>query len=643
MANKAERLAEIQELALDTSSLTTEEIDALQEEYNELAQDEYCTLTKEDLISAELFEKLLNIKNGFQRTQAETACVSRARELKVVNDFNRNYKAYKISIAQKEVNNHGLKTDFVDQPIELNCGEWLTNGFGVKRNKVNINNGTVSMEVASPIPIMPVEILENMDTGIEKLRIAFYKSDWKYLICERSKIANSNKIIELADKGIEVNSENSKLLVSYIADCVAMNLHTLPRHKAISRLGWVDNEFMPYDSDIKFDGEKENKYLFEAVDQAGSYERWLEYVEPLRKNKYVRLAMAASFASPLIEKTNALPFVFHLWGGTGSGKTVGIMIAMSIWGNPRMGKMVRTMNMTANSIMATSAFLCNIPFAGDELQTIKSRWENYDTLIMKITEGIDRGRMSYDKNNELKTWKCSFLFTGEEPCTRTSSGGGTKNRVVEIECINKVVENGNEVVNFINNNYGYAGIKFIDGIRKEKKLQEQYAKIFNEIMSTCDTTEKQAMAVGLMLLADRLACKYIFKNDTELKINDVSEYLTSAKDVDIAERAYDFVINLIARNGNKFPDQTDDRFNSGYVNLEVWGRIEQDTVLINKDVLTKEMSAEGFEFDAVKSKWDSKGYLIRNSQNKFTHQTKCYGIKANYVKIKLKNDDENRF
>lgn len=638
--DKKARIKEIEQSMLNIDALTLEQIEVLQIEYNELTKDEYCSLTKEDLISPELFEKLLKLKDGFERTQAETMCINRARELKIVNDFNKNYKAYKIKLAQENVNTFGMKTDFPEQPITLACGEWIANAFGVKRNKLNMNNGNVSTEVASPIPILPVEILENMDTGIEKLKLAYYKKGWKSLICERSKTASSSKIIELADKGIEVNSENSKLLVSYLADCISMNLYTLPRYKAISRLGWVENQFMPYDSDIKFDGEKENKYLFEAIEQAGSYDRWVEYMTPLRRNLYFRLQMAASFSSPLIEKVNALPFVFHLWGGTGSGKTVGLMAAMSIWGSPKMGKMVRTMNMTANSMLATAAFLCNLPFAGDELQTIKNRWEGYDNLIMKITEGIDRGRMSYDKINELKTWKCSFLFTGEEPCTKASSGGGTKNRVIEIECVDKVVDNGNEVVNFLNDNYGYAGIEFIKGIRKENLLK-QYTEIFNGLITSVDTTEKQAMAMALILLADKLACKYIFIQDADLKISDVAEFLSSAKEVDIAERAYEFVINMIARNSTKFPDPTNE-----YYGGEVWGRFEPDAVLINKDVLIKEMSAEGFEFEAVKNKWMDKGYVIKNKRGRSVHQTHCFGVKANYIKIKLKsdeNEDENRF
>jgi hypothetical protein len=36
---------------------------------------------------------------------------------------------------------------------------------------------------------------------------------------------------------------------------------------------------------------------------------------------------------------------------------------------------------------------------------------------MRVTEGIDRGRMKYDTKVAQKTWKNAFIFTGEEPCT----------------------------------------------------------------------------------------------------------------------------------------------------------------------------------------------------------------------------------
>lgn len=82
----------------------------------------------------------------------------------------------------------------------------------------------------------------------------------------------------------------------------------------------------------------------------------------LRKNKIVRLAFAASFGSVLIEPLKILPFVFHIWSGeSGTCKTVAIMAAMSIWGNPKMGGLVKTMNTTKVNIMRTSAFCIRFP------------------------------------------------------------------------------------------------------------------------------------------------------------------------------------------------------------------------------------------------------------------------------------------
>ena len=100
------------------------------------------------------------------------------------------------------------------------------------------------------------------------------------------------------------------------------------------------------------------------------------------------------------------------------------------------------------------------------------------------------------------------------------------------------------------------------------------------------------------------------------------------KEVDIAERAYEFVINHIAQNCNRFIADG----NHG----EFWGAIRNDEgyVLINAAVLKREMSANGFEFDSVKKKWSDKEYLIKNTAGRYSHYTAAYGVKANYIKLK---------
>lgn len=79
----------------------------------------------------------------------------------------------------------------------------------------------------------------------------------------------------------------------------------------------------------------------------------------------------------MIEKINALPFIIHYWGKSGSGKTVGMIAAMSIWGNPVLGKLTRVMDATVNACTNNASFFGSFPYAADELQTIKKNGETY--------------------------------------------------------------------------------------------------------------------------------------------------------------------------------------------------------------------------------------------------------------------------
>jgi putative DNA primase/helicase len=520
----------------------------------------------------------------------------------------------------KEIEDHIAPIDWkIDE-----TGVWRTREV-YKRGKL-VDNYT---EVASPIPVVPTSILKNVDTHTEKLELSFFKHNrWQNIVTERSVTANRNAIIKLADKGLEVNSDNATTLVKYIADVVAASLYCLPHKPAKSVMGWVDGEFMPYTDKVVFDGDDQFSTLYKSFQTKSTLDKWVEYVRPLRDSLDLRLCMAASFASPLIELIGENPFVFHLWGGTGSGKTVATMVAMSIWGDPAMGKLTRTMNMTANAMLSTAAFLRNLPFAGDELQTIKSRWQNYDNLIMKITEGIDRGRMSYDKVNETRAWKCSFIFTGEEPCIKQASGGGAKNRVIEVECKNKIIENGNQTANFVRTHYGTAGEPYIEQV-KTAEVAKHYERIFTQIMSTTDTTEKQAGAMALMLTADRIASQLFWPDERPIGITEVQRYLASASEVDVVERAYQFVRNAIAENSANFhPDAQ-----------RTWGTIQGEHAYVNKNVLCRIMEEQGFDFDAVKTKWAERGYIELNSQGRYIHQRTINNVRASFVKVALLDSD----
>lgn len=588
----------------------------------------------------EVFYRIFEIDDNVERQKYIEALRNAAKTIKRALEFNNLLKQFQLDYIQR-MRQTGKKTAFTDQPLELNCAEWTANDMGVKTVRYDKNMQQVPV-VACSHPIMPVEILKNVDTSEERITLAYFKSaSWQRITVDRSVCANTNKIVDvLSQYGIEVTSDNAKSLVRYISDCVGYNPAALEPKKSINRLGWVGAAFTPYEKDIRYEGGMDYEAIFKNVSEKGDFESWKALCSDLRKNLPLRMMMAASFASVLLEPLKVLPFVLHLWGTTGTGKTVALMVAMSIWGNPRMGGLVKTMNMTKNAIMRNAAFLCSIPFAGDELQTIKDKWQgNFDQLIYQITEGVDRGRAkAYGGVEDTKTWKNSFIFTGEEPITKVNSGGGSKNRVIEIAIDGPLVADGHYVSSMVQENYGFAGKKFVEYIQETEtsKLMDRYREIFDELCKL-DTTDKQAMAMACILLADEIAVKLFFTCEQALQIGQMKQYLQSAHDIDIAERAYQQVMNWAAKYQIRFEDpKAENSLNKG----EVWGKIDAGVLIVNRDVLLNFLDQNGFDYTAVNRKWAEKGYLVRNSQGKFIHSTKVYGIKSSYIKFNLPEDDD---
>lgn len=599
----------------------------------------------------EVFYKIFEIEDHVERTQFVEALKNKARELGRAKEFTNVLKSFFVDYQQRMMQ-HGNTTQFTGQPEELQCGAWRATDLGVTMQKFD-GRGMPVQITACTHPILPVEILKNVDTGEERVTLAYFKyGSWNQVTVNRDVCADNGSIVKVLSKiGIEVTSESAKFLVRYISDCIGMNPARLEPKRSINRLGWCGAEFMPYAKDIVYDGDKEYDPIFRNIRESGSFAVWKEHCAGLRRNKINRLAFAASFGSALIEPLRILPFVFHIWSGeSGTGKTVAIMAAMSIWGNPKMGGLVKTMNTTKVGIMRTSAFLYSLPYAGDELQTMKDKWTtNFDQLIYQITEGIDRGRGRASGGvEETKTWHNSYLFTGEEPITKSNSRAGSKNRVIEIEVEDKLIEDGNYTVSLLTENYGHAGKKLVTYLQgaDDGKLREEYKKYF-DAMCKLDTTEKQAMAMSCILVADHILVDQIFTDEAPLQVTDVKEYLRSAKEVDISERSYQIVLNWIAKNPLRFQNPT-----GGDNKGEVWGRIDADedhpeippVAVINKDVLCDFLEKSGYDYAAVSKKWAAKDRLVKNSQGKFVHQTRVYGMKASYIKLRMEPEaDEEGF
>ena len=278
----------------------------------------------------EVFYKIFEIEDNVERTQYIEMLRMKAKLLKRAREFNNVLQAFMIDYQQK-MRAVGNVTHFTEQRTDLQCGPWKADDLGIFMQKFDKNGMPVKVMACSH-PILPVEILKNVDTNEERVRLDYYKyGAWNSVTVNRDVCADNNSIVKALSKiGIEVTSDNAKYLVRYISDCIGMNPAKLEPRRSINRLGWSGNDFMPYAEDIVYDGDKEYDAVFRNIKCGGSFEAWREYCGSLRKNKVVRMAFAASFGSVLIEILRILPFVFHIWSGeSGTGKTVAVMAGMS--------------------------------------------------------------------------------------------------------------------------------------------------------------------------------------------------------------------------------------------------------------------------------------------------------------------------
>lgn len=272
---------------------------------------------------------------------------------------------------------------------------------------------------------------------------------------------------------------------------------------------------------------------------------------------------------------------------------------------------------------------------GDELQTIKDRWTSFDQLVMMLAEGVDRGRgKAYGGLETLGSWNCAFLFTGEEPIAKANSGAGVKNRVLEVEASEKIIEDGNRTATTMRENFGFAGKRFINKLPSEEKLTEMFRELYENILKKdTNITEKQAVICAVVMLADRLSIKHIFK-DEQLEYEDIKPFLATSTEVDMSNRAYQLIIDWINANLNKFDE---------FSKYEIWGKVLEDGyVAVNRLTLNEFLTSKNIDFEAIKKGMLASGNLRVGQDGKYTISTRISGSIARMIHIKM-DIDKNEY
>lgn len=614
------------------------------------------------LLSDEVFEEVFEEPNEVERERMIMALRDKAMVLHCASKFDKMLNAFKrmnkeIERKQKaEMKKFPARPvdnftafDFPDSDKEFFCGAWIADQTGVRAVDM------FGEHIACYHPILIKKLLTNAETGKEKVRLAFCKGyKWREITVDKATIASASKIVQLADYGVSVTSETAKMLVRFLSDIENFNINVIDSGMSTSKLGWIDDcqYFMPYDNNIEFDAETRFKDIYESVQPCGLFSKWHDLMLSIRAGtRYEpQLYMAGAFASVLLKPLNILPFILNLWGETGKGKTVALMVATSIWANPSENKYITDPVSSQVAIEIREDVLNNLPIMIDDLSKTRDKYQDgFTDLIYMLCggKGKDRSNTSLGLNKST-TWQNICLTNIERPLAADTMRGGAINRILDFEMEEgSIFQNGNHIVSVISENYGYAGEMFVQtvqsmGFSKIKEMQEDFLariKARAEELGV-EKEEKQAIPLSVILTADKIATDEIFQDGIYLDLNKCVDALKNKGDVSENVRAYEFILSEVAVNQNRF--EPDDEGN--YRN-ECWGKFQDGHVVIISNAFDRICERGNFSRKAF-LQWAAKRDLVQCDNRGYPTKQCRFGSsspKCIWLKMPSENVDDDGF
>ena len=606
-------------------------------------------LTAETVLSDDVLTEVFDQEDELYKSRLLLSLEDRAGELGVKKKFQELVKAYKrvereMRRRERDKKNQPCTleqwTNFDGPYDRMQCKEWIAGEGGIFLR--NPTTGYTDI-LACYHPILPIERLKNLETGEEQIKLAYKRNGrWDEIIVPKTMVTSANKIVSLSGRGIAVTSENAKYLVRYLADVENANEEHIAVQYSTSKLGWIRGGFLPYDSDIVFDGDAKFRQISESVTQVGNRNRWYEYISGLRKSGRIEIKfmLAASFSSVLVYPLGGLPYFVDLWGESEGGKSVATMVAASIWANPDESAYIKDYKGTEVGLEAICDLLNNLPLILDDSSKKNRKIEdNFEGLVYDLCSGKGKTRSNKELGlNRENHWKNCILTNGERPLSSYVTQGGAINRILELECGANVFTSPGQVAEFVKRNYGFAGKEFVDvikdlGVTRIKEIQQG----FMELLADDEKMQKQSLSLSIILTADKLATDYLFKDAQYISLEEAKEVLIDRNELSDNERCYQFVLDKVAMNPARFDDKVE--------NVEKWGTIENGYAIIYAAAFTALCIEGGFSRTSFLSWANRKGIIQADGSGKRMDKTKSFkGNKIRCIFLKLNdNTDKDGF
>lgn len=527
---------------------------------------------------------------------------------------------------------------------------WSFNENGIWQQK-RTKTGDIETICACPVPVILTKRMRNIDTGEEKVELAFYRDKrWHYITADRATVFNRQGLIQLGNKGLPVSSESAKFLVKFLYDLERDNLNSLPLVRSVGHMGWVDGKrFLPGAAgDIELDVDEGTGAAAIAAGyrEEGTLDEWVKVVTPLREYPIARFILSASFAAPFLNIVGQRVFIIHVWGPSRGGKTSILKAALSVWGDPE--DLMASFNATKVGLERLASFYSDLPLGIDERQVVGDKQGFVESLVYLL--GLGKGKARGSKNGGLQQfnyWRTIALTTGEEPLSTGSSTAGIKTRTLELYGIPIPNEQlASNIHDKTRNCFGTAGPAFVRRLLEEMKNNPEAIKDDYEAVKTSlgeannDNITSHLAAVATVCLADYYVSQWIFGLDEKTAgeqanalAHEIVGALESAADVDDSTRAYEYLISWYNINEAAF---------SKDAIRERYGKVEFGKLMIYPPVFEKAMKEGGFSPDRILHDWADKGLIeteTRKGEEKKRYKVRVWDPEKQtmkyYVVIKI--------
>lgn len=435
--------------------------------------------------------------------------------------------------------------------------------------------------------------------------------EWKDLPTQEAAIVfNRNKLVDLANHGLPVTSQNAGLLVDYLDAFNADNENIFPITYTVPRCGWYNFGDTEFFVDPRLSSVTTEKNISVVVDSnstfalalrlKGSFDSWRKAYKIAKKSPIARLIVAAAIAPPLLKVLGERNFLVYICAPTRAGKTTALYLGASAVGSE---KMIRSFDATKNGLAGAAADVNDFAFLVDEKQVADNRLKDaFDNLVYALANGIGRTKLNKDSTlRKVLDWRTIAVMTGETQLLPDNVTGGANTRLLSLNVSSEILSASDckQIRNIIKDNYGHVFPLVVNKIISLGK--EKLRATYDKLVETFETSNPNVLPeycryMAVLALADSLL-NSVLGTDNALAESiatfaPIFALVPTTTDISDTARERDFVLGFIAQNQN--------RFIGGNVDVNkmqtVYGQFTEDYVYITVAALKKACADEGFDY-----------------------------------------------